>query len=288
MSYMPLSDILSALDARQREELAALAGLVDAAELQRVREAKKRLFAASVFFIERSWEVLAPQVEAFSLESEAGKSGEELRAYLEILRNQQPAFAWGWIRARMESCLMRRLENCVPGLLRQCPEQAASYADSLGSLYPYWFRQTPLLHLKAGYHTALAVACKWYGSMFELLPNTSASCPYATRGLSEELRRFASFSMTMLVRTDSYLWDSAGAESLEAALEGGTLKVVHKAVEEARLDSAPDYGLRLGCPALRARNQAGQPAFPGIVAWVEQVFSRHLLEPEVNPASRAL
>ncbi len=278
MSYKPLHDILSALDAQQREELSALDGQVDAAELVRAREAKKRLYTASVFFIERSWEVLAPQLEEFSLEAKSGKTPEELRAYLEALRRRQPAYAWGWIRARMDAWLMRRLEICVPALLRQYPKQAVAYGDCFSKVDHYWFRQTPLLHLKAGYHTGLSAACKWYGSAFELMPHTSTTGTLATREFPRYLRRFTSFSLTMLTRTDGYLWDSANAEPLEAVLEGETLKIAPKAVKVWRLESAPDYGLRLGCPALGARSEAGQPAFQGLIAWVEQVFARYLLE----------
>jgi len=55
-------------------------------------------------------------------------------------------------------------------------------------------------------------------------------------------------------------------------------KVLAHPVEEIALESAPDSGVRLGCPALRARRQGGPPAFPGLLDWVEQVFSHYLLE----------
>jgi hypothetical protein len=284
MSYKPLSEILSALDAQQRKELAALSEVVDTTELHRVRNARKQLSTVAVFFIERSWDVIAPQLEAFSLEAETGKTTEELQAYLQTLRNRQPAYAWGWIRARMNARLMRWIEACVPDLLLQYPEMAARYAKCLRKIDHYWFRESPLHHLKAGYHTALGVACKWYGSTFELLPNAPQSCPHATRRFREELRLFASFSMTMLTRTDGYLWDSADAKPLNAIVEEGTLKAAQQSPEELSLAAAPDYGLRLGCPALRARREAGLPAFPGIIDWVEQVFSRYLLEPSADPA----
>src|SRR5579871_1773166 len=224
MSYKPLSEILSALDAQQRKELAALASRVDAPELNRVRRAKRRLSDISVFFIEQSWEVIAPQVQTFSLEAETGKSRADLQEFLDSLRQRQPAFAWGWIRARMDARLMWWIESCAPDLLAQHPEMAARYTRSLRRVGPYWFRETPVHHLKAGYHTALGVACKWYGSTFELLQDRSQCCPLATRRFREELRLFASFSLTMLVRTDSYLWDSAGAKPLDAIWEDGTLK----------------------------------------------------------------
>ena len=282
MSYKPLREILYDLDRQQREETAALCGRVNAAEMQRVRNAKKQLAMTAVFFIERSWEVLAPQIEAFSLEEERGKSPEELRAYLERLRNRQPAFAWGWIRARMNARLMRWLEVCIPDLLLQHPERAALYAESLRKVDWYWFRESPLHHLKTGYHTALAVACKWYGSAFELLPDAAHPCPHSSLLFREELRHFASFSLTMLTRADGYLWDSAGAEPLAAIVEEGTLKIAHKAIQELSLDTAPDYGLRLGCPALRARSGTERPAFSGVIAWVEQVFCRHLGNAQAN------
>ena len=140
----------------------------------------------------------------------------------------------------------------------------------------YKFRETPLHHLKAGYHTALGVACKWCGSAFELRHAMPPACPHAAPPLHEELRLFASFSMTMLARTDGYLWDAAGAKPLDAVLEDGELKIAPKTIAELSLDSAPDHGLRLGCPALRARCQTGLPVFSGIIAWVEQVFSHYL------------
>ncbi len=168
------------------------------------------------------------------------------------------------------------LEECVPDLLAQHPEMAALYTDSLRKLDFYWFRETPLHHLKAGYHTALGVACKWYGAAFELHQETPGSCPHTTPRFRDELRQFASSSLTLLVRTDRYLWDSAGAEPMEAILEEGILKIASKLPPELSLDTAPDYGIRLGCPALRARRQEGTPAFPGIIDWVEQVFTQYL------------
>jgi hypothetical protein len=278
MSYEPLHEILEKLEAQQRRELATLSHSVDHAQLDRKRSTKKQLFTVAVFFIERSWEAAAPALETFSLEAEARKSPKELRAYLDSLRRQQPAYAWGWIRARMNALLMQRLEACVPDLLRQHPEMAALYRESLRQVDAYWFRETPLHHLKAGYHTALAVACKWYGSAFELRAEMPPSCPHDALHFSAELRQFAAFSLTMLTRTDGSLWDSAGASPMDAVLENGTLQVLFQPVEEIALESAPDYGVRLGCPALRARRQEGAAAFPGLLTWVEQIFSRYLLE----------
>lgn len=277
MTYRPLYEILTDLDAQQRRELTELSSSVDQAELERIRHARKQLATVAVFFIERSWGAIAPQLEAFSLEMETGKSSEELKAYLNKLHRTHPAYAWGWTRARMNARLMQLLEAWVPELLRQNPEMAALYQDSLRQVDAYWFRETPLHHLKTGYHTALAVSCKWYGAALELQKEARpSSCSHAMPHFSAELRQFASFSLTMLHRTDRYLWDSAGAEPLDAVWESGTLKIAHKAIEEISPASAPDYGLRLGCPALRARRQSGTPAFQGIVEWVEQVFSRHL------------
>ncbi len=98
-----------------------------------------------------------------------------------------------------------------------------------------------------------------------------------THRFREEMRLFASFSLTMLVRTDRYLWDSAGATPLDAVIDEGVLKIAPQSLEELCIESAPDYGLRLGCPALRARRIGGVPAFAGILDWVEDVFSRYLL-----------
>ena len=278
MFYGPLREILSALEAQQRQEFAALSGRVNAAALHRRRHARKQLYTVAVFFIEQSWEIIAPQAAAFSLEAETGKTTAEVREYLTGLRCRQAAYAWGWVRARMNARLMQWIEVCVPDLLRQHPEKAALYAHSLRRVDSYWFRETPLHHLKAGYHTALGVSCKWYGSAFELQSDLPPSCPYAAPRFQEELRRFASFSLTMLVRTDGYLWDSTDAKPLDAVMENGTLRMARKAVEGLSLETAPDYGLRLGCPALRARREAGLPAFVGLTDWVEQVFARYLAE----------
>ncbi len=275
-SYKPLSEILSALDAQQRKEIAALAAHVDHAELDRVRTARRRLSNVAVFFIEQSWEAITPQVQTYSLEAETGKSTADLKALLNDLRQRQPAFAWGWIRARMNARLMRWIEACVPDLLVQHPDMAARYTRSLRHVDHYWFRAAPVHHLKAGYHTALGAACKWYGSAFELLQDGQRSCPHITRRFREELRLFASFSLTMLVRTDGYLWDSAGAKALDAIIEDETLKVATRDLKDLCLERAPDYGVRLGCPALRARRNEGAAAFPGILDWVEDVFSRYL------------
>lgn len=286
MSYEPLHEILAKLEAQQRRELATLSNSVDHAQLDRKRSAKKRLFTVAVFFIERSWEAAAPVLETFSLEAEARKSPKELRAYLDSLRRQQPAYAWGWIRARMNARLMQCLEASVPDLLRQHPEMAARYRESLRQVDAYWFRETPLHHLKAGYHTALAVACKWYGSACELRSEGPASCPHEALHFSAELRQFASFSMTMLTRTDGSLWDSAGASPMDAVLEEGTLNLRAQPIEEIALKDAPDYGVRLGCPALRARRREGSAVFPGLLDWVEQIFTRYLLEGGADPPER--
>ena len=278
MPYKALNNILAELEEQQRRELAALSLSIDRAALNRMRSARKQLSKAAVFFIERSWDVVSSQLETFSLEAESGKSPEELHAYLNSLRQDQPVYAWGWIRARMNARLVQILDACVPDLLGEHPEMAILYRGSLQQVDSYWFRETPLLHLKVGYQTALGVACKWYGSALEPGKETSASCTHVTPHFAAELRHFASFSLTMLRRTDRYLWDSAGAAPLDAVLEDGTLKIAHKAIEEISLESAPDCGIRLGCPALRARRQSGAPAFHGIIDWVEQVFSRYLLD----------
>jgi len=278
MSYESLHEILAKLEAQQRRELDTLSKSVDRAQTDRKRRTRRQLSTVAVFFIEQSWESFAPTLETFSLEAEAKKSPEELRAYLNSLRRQEPAYAWGWLRARMNARLMQHLEACVPDLLQQHPEMAALYRKSLRRVDTYWFRETPLHHLKAGYHTALAVTCKWYGTAFELRTANPASCPHADLHFAAELRQFASLSMTMLTRTDGYLWDSAGAHPMDAILEDGTLKIRAKPVEEIALENAPDYGVRLGCPALRARRQEGSAAFPGIIEWVEQIFSRYHLE----------
>jgi hypothetical protein len=284
MPYKPLSEILADLDAQQRRELAALVTSVDTAEVERMRNLRKQLSTVATFFIERSWEVIAPRLEGFSLEAASGKSPKALREYLTWLRHREPAAAWGWTRARMDARLMELLEACVPDLLRQHPEMAALYLKTLRRAGKYWFRETPLHHLKAGYHTALGVACKWYGSALEARQDVPASCPHSLPDFSGELRQFASFSLTMLARTDRYLWDSAGAAPMEAVWEAGNLSVVSATIAEIDLVTAPDYGLRLGCPALRARGQSGTPAFQGMIDWVEQVFSRYLLEGEATPS----
>ena len=289
MQYKPLNEILDDLDAQQRREVSALTGRVAEAELKRRRAARQQLATVAVFFIEKSWERIGPSLQEFSLEAEAGSTRQEVLSHLESLSSRAPSYGWGWVRARMSSRLMREVEVCMPELLAIHPDLAAEYRDALRRLDAYWFRETPLHHLKAGYHTALAVACKWYGSAFELMnkklnetpdgaPNETPEEPLVIElRLREGLRRFASFSMTMLYRTDGYLWDSAGAMPLDAIANGSTLFIGHRELEELDLTCAPDFGLRLGCPALRARAEHGLPAFSGIVQWVEQVFTEYLL-----------
>ena len=242
--------------------------------LARQRERKRELYVAARFFIELTWEYFAPRLEEFSLESETGKSTPVLREYLRDLQARQPAFAWGWMRSKMNAALMRNIEESLPTLLVQHPEMATHYQECLSRVDRYWFRQTPLHHLKAGYHTALSVACKWYGSAFELKCASDDTNTHLC--LSKELRMFATFSMTMLARTDGWLWDSAGAEPMDVIVEDGKLKVAARQLEELNLVQAPDFGVRLGCPALRARREQGPPAFDGIVQWVEEVFERYL------------
>ena len=114
MAYKPLREILSELDAQQRKELAALTGRVDEGKMKRIRSARRQLSTAAVFFIEQSWERIAPCLSDFSLEAETGKTAEEVRTYLEALRQEQHSYAWGWVRARMDARLMLLLEACVP------------------------------------------------------------------------------------------------------------------------------------------------------------------------------
>jgi hypothetical protein len=282
VAYLALSEVLSKLDAQQRKELAALAARADASEVRRARNAKKRLSDVSVFFIERSWEEISPQLMTFSVEGETGKSAAEIEAFLDSLRRRQPDYAWGWIRARMDARLMAWIEACMPELLAQYPEMADLYTQSLRRVGQYWFRETPIHHLKAGYHTALGVACKWYGSTFELLKAERQPCPAITSRFRDELRAFATFSLTMLVRTDGYLWDSAGARALNAIIDDGTLKIAARPFAKLCLELEPDYGVRLGCPALRARGSAEPPAFAGILDWVEDIFSRYLLHSDLE------
>jgi hypothetical protein len=274
-AHARLDSVLSTLDLHQRRELEALAACAGKDAITHRREGKRELYAAARFFIEHTWEHLAPRLEEFSLEAESGKSTPDLHEYLRELQARQPAFAWGWMRSKMNAALMRCIEDSLPGLLAQHPEAAVHYQECLSHVDHYWFRQTPMHHLKAGYHTALSVACKWYGSAFELW---CASADASTHpALRKELRMFASFSMTMLARTDGWLWDSAGAEPMDVIVEDGRLKVATRQLEELNLVHAPDYGVRLGCPALRARREQGPPPFDGIVQWVEEVFERYLL-----------
>ncbi len=262
MSYEPLHEILAKLEAQQRCELTSLSSSVDHAQMDHKRSAKKQLSTAAVFFIEQSWEALAPTIETFSLEGEAKKSPEELQAYLNSLRSQQPSYAWAWVRARMNARLMQCLKVCVPDLLRQHPEMAALYHKSLRQVDTYWFRETPLHHLKAGYHTALGVACKWYGSAFELRNESPGACPHESLRFSAELRQFASFSMSMLTRTEGYLWDSAGAAPMNMVLEEGVLKLRGQLIEEIALESAPDYGVPPGLPCVTGTPTGGNSGFP--------------------------
>ena len=116
-TYRSLNNILADLDAQQRRELAALRARIEPRELNRRRNAKNRLWTAAEFFIERSWEAIANHIRGFSLELHTGNSEAEIRAHLADLRIQGAAYAWGWLRARMDEWLMIQLEFCVPELL---------------------------------------------------------------------------------------------------------------------------------------------------------------------------
>jgi hypothetical protein len=59
-------------------------------------------------------------------------------------------------------------------------------------------------------------------------------------------------------------------------LEEGKLVIMERDVAELDLSRATDYGVRLGCPALRARHGYCPPAFEGMIDWVEAVFFRYL------------
>jgi len=276
MPYSPLNEILTELDLLQRRENKSLAERIDPKRLQNKRESKRHLSTLAQFFIELSWEVIGPQLSGFSLEHEARKSEADLRAYIDELYQRHSAYAWGWTRARMSAWLMRMLEECVPELLSNHPEKAEEYARAMRQTDHYGFRVSPLHHLKAGYHTALCVACKWHGTAYELSRCIPPDCPHDTPQFRDELRFFASFSMSMLARSDGYLWDSAGAEPMDAVLDDGILKPASLEIEEVQLERVPDFGVRLGCPALRAKCADGSAAFIGIVEWVEHEFGRWL------------
>jgi hypothetical protein len=176
----------------------------------------------------------------------------------------------------MNAHLMKHLNAAWPGLVANFPSEMREYANSLKALDHYGFRVSPQHHLKAGYHTALAVACKWYGTAAEHV----ATHPdwQAPAGFKKELRLFAASSMTMLARTDGWLWDSAGAEPMDAQMHGATLLAAHKHMPVLSLETQQDCGVRMGCPALRAKAEDGPTPFNGIVEWVERVYSEALLD----------
>ena len=278
MDFVTLHTILEQLDAQQRAELAGLDAMAasdpaEARRLERSRAARLRMRASAVFFIERSWERIAPQLGQFNLAIATGKSEQELAAYVESLLRREPAYAWGWMRARMNHRLMQLLEECWPHLEARHTAEMAEYAAALKALDYYWFRQSPRHHLKAGYHTALAVACKWYGTAMELAATEMRGQQPPDLSFKKELHLFASASMTMLSRSDGWLWDSAGAEPLEARLEGTTLCPKHRPLPRLELSAQPDCGVRMGCPALRARAAGAQSApFLGVIAWMENTY----------------
>ena len=281
MNYLALQEIITELDAHQRTEQAVLDELAKARpdvarKAAQARDARRRMLSSAVFFIEQSWAAISPAIAAFSLAENAGKSPEELNTYLRGLLIREPAYAWGWTRARMNAHLMRHLNAAWPGLVANFPSEMKEYANSLKALDHYGFRVSPQHHLRAGYHTALAVACKWYGTAAEHAANHPGSQRAA--GFTKELRLFASCSMTMLARTDRWLWDSAGAEPMDAQMEGNTMRVAHKPVSVLNLETQQDCGVRMGCPALRAKAEEGPTPFNGIVEWVERVYSEALLD----------
>ena len=268
--------ILAKLEAQQRRELATLSNLVDDADLDRKRAAKKQLSTVAVFFIERSWEAFAPTLETFSLEAEAKKSPEELRAYLNSLRRQQPAYAWAWLRARMNARLMQCLEACVPDLLRQHPEMADLYRESLRQVDAYWFRdsaassQDRLSYRSGGRLQMVRLGFRVAAREPRLLParRSPPLCGVAAARVvlpdHNDPNRRLSLGLGRRV--------PHGCHS-----GGGKVQVSRPAHRGIALESAPDYGVRLGCPALRARRQDGPAAFPGLLDWVEQTFSHYLL-----------
>ena len=273
MTYLPLQQILDSLDQQQREQWVELTANTSEVERRKRREARQELARMATVLIERSWLEISPRMEAFTLEREAGMSTELLQDYITSLAHREAAYAWSWVRSRMNGPLMQWIEEIVPRLLAQDPDLETHYLICLRSVYQYGFRSSPLHHIKAGYHTALGVACKWYGSTLENLPAGSPPPQF-----SEELRQFASFSMSMLARTDGYLWDSAGAAPMDIVMAEGGMLLTVKDFPHLDLTKAPDYGVRLGCPALRARSEQGPAAFSGIICWVETLFTRHLLE----------
>ena len=266
--YKPLPDILASLHTQQMEELALIS-------LSQEKKHKQDLYRSSIFFIEQSWQRIEPVFQGESFGLELGMSRPELTTYLQELQSRNPAFAWGWLRSRMNKKLLGIVTEVTPDLLEQFPKEAKLYTKSLRQCGQYWFRETPLHHLKAGYHTALGVACKWYGSYYERCTTQGVAPDLIFRA---ELRSFASFSMTMLHRTDGYLWDSAAASDLDAIIERGQPLLREQSIERIDPNTMPDKATRLGCPALRAKQigTAQQSPFDGVVQWVEQVFQEYL------------
>jgi hypothetical protein len=269
MIHKPLSEILSALHQQQVQELSLI-------KFEAEKKNKQELYKITIFFIEKSWLLIEKDLltPTFGLTFE--QSPEELRIYLKELKTRNPAFAWGWLRARMNERLLSLVAEALPSMLNQYPVEAKKYNKALRKCGQYWFRETPLHHLKAGYHTALGVACKWYGSYIEKCLEQGIE---PTQTYQDELKTFASFSMSMLHRTDKYLWDSAASVDLEAIVEDSFLLVHEKKIDTIEPISLPDKAARLGCPALRAKksDESLYSPFDGVILWVEKVFHSYLL-----------
>ena len=267
--HKPLELILSELNDFQQKELATVAE-----ELKSEKNKKQELSRASIFFIEKSWEYIYPHLQKEQFGLLLDKNHDEVIVYLEELRSRNPAFAWGWLRARMNERLMQLITECVPDLIMSYPKEAVRYQKALRKTGYYWFRETPLHHIKAGYHTALGVACKWYGSYFETCPDKKKM----RISFERELKTFASFSMSMLQRTDTLLWDSAAARAMECIHQKDTVQFKIAEVANRDLHTEIDKGARVGCPALRAKSYCTEidTPFIGTIRWVEAVFDAFL------------
>lgn len=247
-----------------------------------LKDPKKPLHVISKFFISHTWNEIEPKLMVppnygLTLPS-------DLSTYLVTLHERNPAFPWAWFRSRCTELLVEHLEKVLPKILEAHPKEAALYIKTLRKAGFYWFRQTPLHHLKLGYHTAISALWKMWGGGYELClkHNIPWDDKFQEKFFSYA-KQTASFHLEMLTAVDGTLWDGAGATSIPAdGFDGGepviSMEHIKKILEGFPKNPKMLSEGRLGCPALTSQAQNTKSVFDGVTMWTDKIFNEIYLK----------
>lgn len=243
---------------------------------QSLKDPKKPLHIISKFFISHTWNEIEPLL--MSSKNYGLTLPDDLNSYLVELNKRNPAFPWAWFRSRCTEVLIEHLERVLPKILENNPKEANTYLKSLKKAGFYWFRQTPLHHLKLGYHTAISALWKMWGGGVELCLKHNVEW---NEKMHEQFfnyaKQTASFHLEMLTAVDGVLWDGAGATSIPASsFENGVPEISKEQIEMILSGFPKNPGQlsegRFGCPALTSKATRTKSIFDGVAFWIEKIF----------------